>query len=166
MMLTFPMRMLGIALGMAQRAIASGNRLFEVLDREPRITSSPDAPRLPAGPGRVELEGVSLAYDGGEPAIEGVDLGVEAGRTVALVGPTGSGKTSLVALLARLYDPSRGAVLIDGVDVRGVDVTSLRSAIAFVADESFLFSATVAENIAYASPDASLEEIQQAARRA
>jgi ATP-binding cassette subfamily B protein len=166
MMLTFPMRMLGIALGMAQRAIASGNRLFEVLDREPRITSAPGAPALPAGPGRVELERASLAYNGGEPALEEVDLVVEPGRTVALVGPTGSGKTSLVALLARLYDPSRGAVLIDGADVREFDVASLRSEIAFVADESFLFSATVAENIAYARPDASREEIELAARRA
>jgi ABC-type multidrug transport system fused ATPase/permease subunit len=166
MMLTFPMRMLGIALGMAQRAIASGNRLFEVLDREPRITSAPGAPALASGPGRVELELVSLAYDGGEPALEDVDLAVEPGRTVALVGPTGSGKTSLVALMARLYDPSRGAVLIDGVDVREVDVASLRSEIAFVADESFLFSATVAENIAYARPEATREQIELAARRA
>ncbi len=166
MMLTFPMRMLGIALGMAQRAIASGNRLFEVLDREPRITSVPDAPPLPEGPGRVEIERASLAYNGGEAALEDVDLTVEPGRTVALVGPTGSGKTSLVALLARLYDASRGAVLIDGVDVREVDVASLRSEIAFVADESFLFSATVAENIAYARPEASREEIETAARRA
>jgi ABC-type multidrug transport system fused ATPase/permease subunit len=166
MMLTFPMRMLGIALGMAQRAIASGNRLFEVLDREPRITSAPDALPLPNGPGRVEIERASLAYNGGEPALEDVDLTVEPGRTVALVGPTGSGKTSLVALLARLYDASRGAVLIDGVDVREVDVASLRSEIAFVADESFLFSATVAENIAYARPEASREEIETAARRA
>jgi len=166
MMLTFPMRMLGIALGMAQRAIASGNRLFEVLDREPRIASVPDAPPLPAGPGKVDLDGVSLAYNGGEPALEDVDLELEPGRTVALVGPTGSGKTSLVALLARLYDPSRGAVLIDGVDVREVDVASLRSEIAFVADESFLFSASVADNIAYAHPNTSREEIELAARRA
>jgi ABC-type multidrug transport system fused ATPase/permease subunit len=166
MMLTFPMRMLGIALGMAQRAIASGNRLFEVLDREPRITSAPGAPPLPYGKGRVEIERASLNYNGGEAALEDIDLTVEAGRTVALVGPTGSGKTSLVALLARLYDPSRGAVLIDGVDVRQVDVASLRSQIAFVADESFLFSATVAENIAYARPEATREEVELAARRA
>jgi ATP-binding cassette subfamily B protein len=166
MMLTFPMRMLGIALGMLQRAIASGNRLFEVLDREPRITSAPGAPALPDGPGRVVIERASLTYNGGEPALEDVDLTVEPGRTVALVGPTGSGKTSLVALLARLYDPTRGAVLIDGVDVREVDVASLRSEIAFVADESFLFSATVAENIAYARPEASRQGIELAARRA
>jgi len=165
-MLTGPMRMLGMSLGMAQRAVASGNRLFEILDREPRIVSPPDAPALPEGPGRVELCGVSLAYNGGAPALEDVDLPVEAGRTVALVGPTGSGKTSLVGLLARLYDPSRGAVLIDGADLRSVDVRSLRSQVAFVADDSFLFSATVAENIAYARPNASREQIELAARRA
>jgi ATP-binding cassette subfamily B protein len=165
-MLTAPMRMLGMALGMAQRAVASGNRLFEILDREPRIQSPPGAPALPDGAGRVELRGVSLAYNGGAPALEDIELTAQAGRTVALVGPTGSGKTSLVALMARLYDPSRGAVVIDGADLRSIDVRSLRSQVAFVADDSFLFSATVAENIAYARPDASLEQIELAARRA
>jgi ABC-type multidrug transport system fused ATPase/permease subunit len=165
-MLTAPMRLLGISLGMAQRAVASGNRVFEILDREPRVSSAPDAPALPDGPGAVEMQGVSLAYDGGAPALEDVHLDVEAGRTVALVGPSGSGKTSLVALLARLYDPTRGRVVVDGADLRRVDVRSLRSQIAFVADDSFLFSATVAENIAYAHPGATLEEIEVAARRA
>jgi ATP-binding cassette subfamily B protein len=165
-MLTGPMRMLGMSLGMAQRAVASGNRLFEILDREPRLASTPGAPALPDGAGSVQFQGVSLAYDGAEPALEDIDLTVAAGRTVALVGPTGSGKTSLVALLARLYDPSRGRVLIDGSDVRDVDLVSLRSQVAFVADDSFLFSASVAENIAYARPDASRDEIEAAARRA
>jgi ABC-type multidrug transport system fused ATPase/permease subunit len=166
MMLTVPMRLLGMSLGMAQRAVASGNRLFEILDREPRIESGEGAPALPDGPGRVELRHVSLAYNGGAPALEEVDLAIEPGRTVALVGPTGSGKTSLVALFARLYDPSRGEVLVDGADLRSVDLRSLRSQVAFVADDSFLFSATVAENIAYARPDASREQIELAARRA
>jgi ATP-binding cassette subfamily B protein len=180
-MLAAPMRMLGMALGMAQRAIASGNRLFEILDREPRIESPPGAPPLPAGGGRVEMRGVTLRYDGAAPArlqsashsdakrslaLSGVDLVVEAGRTVALVGPSGSGKTSLVALIARLYDPSEGAVLIDGADVRTVDLVSLRSEVAFVGDDSFLFTAGVAENIAYARPEASREEVEAAARRA
>jgi ABC-type multidrug transport system fused ATPase/permease subunit len=165
-MLMGPMRFLGMALGMAQRAVASGNRMFEILDREPRVASPPDAPPLPAGPGRVEFRGVTLRYDGAEPALTGVSLDVPAGRTVALVGPTGSGKTSLVALIARLYDPSEGAVLVDGVDVRTVDLDSLRSEVAFVADEAFLFSATVAENIAYARPDATRQEVEAAARRA
>ncbi|MGE5281821.1 MAG: ABC transporter ATP-binding protein [Chloroflexota bacterium] len=165
-MLAAPTRMLGMSLGMAQRAIAAGNRLFEVLDREPRIESPPGAPPLPAGGGRVELRGVTLRYDGAASALSGVDLDVEAGRTVALVGPSGSGKTSLVALVARLYDPSEGSVLVDGADVREVDVASLRSQVAFVADDSFLFSATIAENIAYARPGAGREEIEAAAERA
>ncbi|HSI79860.1 MAG TPA: ABC transporter ATP-binding protein, partial [Solirubrobacterales bacterium] len=165
-MLMGPMRMLGMALGMAQRAVASGNRMFEVLDREPRVTSPPGAPPLPAGPGRIALRDVTLRYDGAEPALTGVDLEVDAGRTVALVGPSGSGKTSLVALIARLYDPVSGTVEVDGADVRTVDVRSLRREIAFVADDSFLFSATVAENIAYARPEATREEIEVAARRA
>ncbi len=165
-MLAAPMRMLGIAMGMAQRAIASGNRLFEILDREPTIESPPGAPPLPAGGGRVQMRGVTLRYDGSVAALSDLDLEVEAGRTVALVGPSGSGKSSLVALIARLYDPSEGSVLIDGADVRAVDVASLRSEIAFVADDSFLFTASVAENIAYARPEASREEIEAAARRA
>jgi ABC-type multidrug transport system fused ATPase/permease subunit len=172
LMLAVPLRMLGTTMGMAQRAIASGNRLFEILDREPRIESPPGAPALPAGGGRVELRDVSLRYGAAEEpgaalsALSNVSLEIEAGRTVALVGPSGSGKTSLVALIARLYDPDEGAVLVDGADVREVDVGSLRSEIAFVADDSFLFTASVAENIAYARADASIEEIEAAARRA
>src|SRR4051794_4854996 len=165
-MLAGPMRSLGMALGMAQRAVASGNRMFEILDREPAIQSPPDAPPLPAGGGAVDLRGVTLRYNGGSPALTGIDLAVEAGKTVALVGPSGSGKTSLVGLIARLYDPSEGSVFVDGADVRGVDLGSLRSQIAFVADDSFLFTASVAENIAYANQDATLEEIEAAARRA
>jgi ABC-type multidrug transport system fused ATPase/permease subunit len=165
-MLAGPMRSLGMALGMAQRAVASGNRMFEILDREPAIQSPPGAPALPAGGGAVELHRVTLRYNGGSPSLTDVDLTVEPGKTVALVGPSGSGKTSLVGLIARLYDPSEGTVLVDGADVRDVDVESLRSQIAFVADDSFLFTASVAENIAYAHQDASLEQIEAAARRA
>jgi ATP-binding cassette subfamily B protein len=156
-----------------------------VLDREPQLSSPPGAPALPEGGGRVELRDVSLRYPA-EPslvavgavegeittpserpeALTGISLQVPAGRTVALVGPTASGKTSLVALLARLYDPTDGSVVIDGADVRDVDLLSLRSQIAFVADESFLFSASVADNIAYARPEATREQIIEAARRA
>jgi ABC-type multidrug transport system fused ATPase/permease subunit len=165
-MLAGPMRTLGVAMGMAQRAIASGNRLFEVIDIEPAIQSPPGAPPLPAGGGEIELSGVTLRYDGAAPALTDVDLRVAPGRTVALVGPSGSGKTSLVALIARLYDPSEGTVSVDGADVRAVDVGSLRSEIAFVSDDSFLFTASVAENIAYARAEATREEIEEAARRA
>ena len=165
-MLAGPMRMLGVTMGMAQRAIASGNRMFEIIDREPAIQSPPGAPALPFGGGEVELRGVTLRYDGAAPALSDVDLDVAAGKTVALVGPSGAGKTSLVGLIARLYDPSEGTVLVDGADIREIDVDSLRSEIAFVADDSFLFTASVAENIAYARQEASLEEIEAAARRA
>ena len=167
-----PMRMLGVTLGMAQRAIASGNRLFEILDREPRIESPPEraaaaAGRRPGADATASRCATTATGEGEAPeALHGIDLEIEAGRTVALVGPSGSGKTSLVALIARLYDPSEGAVLVDGADVRDVDVGSLRREIAFVADDSFLFTASVAENIAYARPDASREEIEEAARRA
>jgi ATP-binding cassette subfamily B protein len=167
LMLLSPMRTLGISLGMAQRATASGARLFQILDREPQIVSRPGAPPLPPGSGQVELRDVELRYEGAiEPSLHDVSLEVDAGTTVALVGATGSGKTTLVQLLPRLYDVTAGAVLIDGADVRDVDVASLRSAIAVVDDAPFLFSATVAENIAYARPGATPEEIETAARRA
>jgi ABC-type multidrug transport system fused ATPase/permease subunit len=165
-MLAGPLRMLGVTMGMAQRAVASGNRMFEIIDREPTIQSPPGAPALPPGGGAVELRGVTLRYEGSATALTDVDLAVDAGKTIALVGPSGAGKTSLVGLIARLYDPSEGTVLVDGADVRGIDVGSLRSEVAFVADDSFLFTASVAENIAYARQDASNEEIEAAARRA
>jgi ATP-binding cassette subfamily B protein len=168
LMLTGPMRTLGYMLGAAQRATASGARIFQLLDREPGIVAPADAPPLPAdGRGRVELQGVSLAYDGAvRPALADVDLTVEAGKTVALVGGTGSGKTSLVSLLPRLYDATSGSVRIDGADVRSIDPGSLRREIAVVTDDPFLFSATVHDNIAYARPDATREEVQEAAHRA
>jgi ABC-type multidrug transport system fused ATPase/permease subunit len=184
-MLIAPMRSLGVTLGLAQRATASGARIFQVLDRAPRLTSAPGAPPLDAGNGHVEFRGVTLRYDGTDEfgasrshdghtpvqrtaraVLQDVELDVPAGRTVALVGATGSGKTSLVSLIPRLYDVSAGAVLIDGVDVREVDVGSLRAAVAVVSDDPFLFSASIAENIAYARPQATRDQIESAARRA
>jgi ABC-type multidrug transport system fused ATPase/permease subunit len=189
-MLIGPMRSLGVTLGLAQRATASGARIFQVLDRDPRIVEPPDAQPLPPGNGRVQFQGVTLRYDesdefgavyaeplsvpmdgGAAPraaraALSDLNLDVAAGTTVALVGGTGSGKTSLVSLISRLYDTSEGHVLLDGADVREVGLRELRESVAIVSDDPFLFSATVAENIAYGSPDASLEQIEQAARRA
>jgi ABC-type multidrug transport system fused ATPase/permease subunit len=194
-MLIGPMRSLGVTLGLAQRATASGQRIFQVLDREPRILAPAGAPALPPGNGHVELRDVTLRYDSGDdfgavhagprglsldsdsdgnqlaarvarPVLSDVSLDVPAGTTVALVGATGSGKTSLVSLISRLYDANEGAVLLDGADVRSVDLASLRHAVAVVSDDPFLFSASVAENIAYGRPDASREEIEAAARRA
>jgi ABC-type multidrug transport system fused ATPase/permease subunit len=167
LMLIGPMRSLGLALGMAQRATASGMRLFEILDRAPRLSSPPGAPPLPDGRGRVELRDVTFQYETApRPALCDVDLVVEAGTTVALVGATGSGKTTLVQLLPRLYDVDAGAVRIDGADVRDVDLGSLRHAISVVDDDPFLFSASVHENIAYGSPEATREEVERAAERA
>jgi ABC-type multidrug transport system fused ATPase/permease subunit len=166
LMLTGPMRGLGMALGMAQRAVASGARVFELLDRQPRLVAAPDARPLPPGGGRVELRNVTFGYDGGEPVLKHIDLDVEAGQTVALVGPTGSGKTTLVMLIPRLYDVQRGAVLVDGVDVRDLDPAALRREVAVVSDDAFLFSAPLGENIAYARPEATEDEVRQAALRA
>jgi ABC-type multidrug transport system fused ATPase/permease subunit len=170
LMLLGPMRSLGMSLGLAQRATASGARIFELLDRRAAITA-PDAPApLPAGNGHVELRHVDFGYEGApEHTLHDVSLDVPAGTTVALVGATGSGKTTLVALLARLYDVASGAVLVDGVDVRDVDPDELRQAIAVVDDAPFLFSTTIADNIAYARGGAdhvAFEEIELAARRA
>ena len=169
LMLMGPIRTLGWTLGLAQRASASGARLFELLDRAPRITVAPDAVPLPAGHGRVELRDVTLVYGdepGAGPALRDVSLTVEPGTTLAVVGGTGSGKTSLVGLIARMYDATAGAVLVDGADVRAVDPTELRREIAVVNDDPFLFSDTVHANIAYSRADASLEEVVEAARRA
>jgi ATP-binding cassette subfamily B protein len=166
LMLIGPMRQLGIALGLAQRATASGARLFELLDREPQLVAPDDAEPLPAGGGRVELRDVTFSYEGARaPALHDVSLTVEAGTTVALVGGTGSGKSTLVRLIGRLYDPTSGAVLVDGADVRTLDLPALRRSIAVVDDDPFLFSATVHENIAYGRPEASREEVVRAAER-
>jgi ATP-binding cassette subfamily B protein len=167
LMLASPMRMLGVALGMSQRAVASGARLFEILDRDPNPVVPEGLGELPRGSGRVELRDVSFTFPGSrEPALSDVSLVVEAGRTVALVGGTGSGKSTLAALIPRLYEPSSGAVLIDGADVRDVDPTALRREIAVVTDDPFLFSDTVHNNIAYARPDASRQEVEAAAEAA
>jgi ATP-binding cassette subfamily B protein len=165
-MLTGPVRMLGMALGMAQRAVASGARVFQLLDRPPRLTAPAGAPPLPDGRGAIEMRDVTVAYEGSQPVLRDVSLSVAAGETVALVGPTGSGKTTLAALIPRLYDPIEGSVSIDGADVRGVDPESLRHQVALVSDDAFLFSASLRENIAYARPDVSDDDVQRAASMA
>jgi ATP-binding cassette subfamily B protein len=167
LMLISPMRTLGYMLGAAQRSTASGARIFQILDREPEIVSPPGAPSLPDGEGRVALRGAGLTFTGStHPALHDISLDVPAGQTVALVGAMGSGKSALVQLLPRLYDVTEGSVLIDGADVRSVQVDSLRRAIAIVNDDPFLFSATVHENIAYARPQATREEVVKAATAA
>jgi ATP-binding cassette subfamily B protein len=167
LMLLSPMQTLGVSLTMAQRATASGARIFQILDRAPRITAPADAPPLPPGNGHVRFEAVSLRYAGASvDALNLIDLDIPAGRTVALVGSTGSGKTTLAALIARLYDPTAGRILVDGADIRDVEIGSLRRAIAITGDDPFLFSTTVHANIAYARADATRAEVEEAARRA
>jgi ATP-binding cassette subfamily B protein len=167
LMLISPMRTLGYMLSAAQRATASGARIFQVLDRAPRMTVPDGAPPLPPGHGRVNFHDVALTFDGApRPALHDVDLEIEAGETLAVVGAMGSGKTALVSLIPRLYDVAEGSVEIDGADVREVDPVSLRHQIAVVTDDPFLFSATVHENIAYGRPDATREQVEAAARAA
>ncbi len=164
LLLISPMRTLGYMLSAAQRATASGARIFQILDRAPRMTVPEGAPALPDGNGQISFTDVGLTFEGSHrPALHNVNLDVDAGETIALVGAMGSGKTALVSLLPRLYDVTAGSVTIDGADVREVDPASLRAAIAVVTDDPFLFSATVHDNIAYARPDASREDVERAA---
>jgi ABC-type multidrug transport system fused ATPase/permease subunit len=166
LLLVMPLRMIGMWVGQYQRAIASGERIFEVLDTERDLVEAPGAVPLPDGPGHIRFEGVGFGYDPARPVLRDIDLTIEAGRTVALIGPTGCGKTTLTALIPRFYDADRGRVLIDGLDVRGAKLDSLRGAIGIVGQDTFLFSTTVAENIAYGRPDATPEQIVDAAVRA
>ena len=147
-------------------AAAVFQRLFEVLDLEANLVEPKNAPPMPRIEGRIELERVSFVYDDGTLALDNVSLCVEAGSVTALVGPSGSGKSTLTTLLARLADPLRGAVRIDGVDVRTVSLASLRRQIAYVPQDPFLFHATLAENLRFAKPDATEGEMLVACKRA
>jgi ABC-type multidrug transport system fused ATPase/permease subunit len=166
LMLVMPLRSLGMWIGQAQRATASGERIFEVLDEPEEVRDRPGARPLPEGPGRVVFEGVRFGYDRERPVVDGIDLELEPGRTVALIGHTGSGKTTLAALVPRFYDVDAGRVTVDATDVRAVTLASLRRQIGIVAQDPFLFSATVRENIAFGVPDATDEEVEAAARLA
>ncbi len=166
LMLVMPLRMLGMWIGQAQRATASGERIFEVMDEPEDVADRPDAHELPPGPGRVAYRSVGFEYAPGRPVLRAVDLELEPGRTVALIGHTGSGKTTLAALVPRFYDVTTGAIELDGTDVRDVKLLSLRRAIGVVSQDPFLFSATVRENIAFGRGDATDEEVEHAARLA
>ncbi|MGI8606975.1 MAG: ABC transporter ATP-binding protein [Gaiellaceae bacterium] len=166
LLLVMPLRMLGMWIGTSQRAIASGERIFEVLDEAEDVTNRPDAKPLPPGEGHVRFEGVTFGYEPDRPVLHDVELEVEAGRTIALIGHTGSGKTTLTSLVPRFYDPQQGRVLLDGEDIRGLRLEQLRGAIGIVSQDPFLFSTTARENIAFGAPLASDEDVQRAARMA
>jgi ABC-type multidrug transport system fused ATPase/permease subunit len=165
-MLIMPLRMLGMWIGQSQRATASGERIFQILDEPEEIADRPDAAPLPPGGGRIVFEGVSFGYDPERPVLQDVELEVEPDQNVAVIGHTGSGKTTLTALVPRFYDVTRGRLTVDGADVRDVTLTSLRRSIAVISQDPFLFSTTVRENIAFGTPDATDEEVEQAARLA
>jgi len=165
-MLIWPVRMLGYLLGVMQRSAASAKRVFELLDWETTVMEKPNAVELSQVEGRVQFEEVSFAYDDNRQVLAGINLEALPGEVVAIVGTTGSGKSSLVHLIPRFYDVREGRVTIDGYDVRDVTLASLRRQIGIVLQENFLFSMTVRENIAYGRPHASLEEVEAAARAA
>jgi ATP-binding cassette subfamily B protein len=146
-----------------QSGMAALDKIFELLDEEPDLVDAPDATVLPRLRGEIELDDVSFSYGGDAYALRDVSLHVPPGQTVALVGTTGAGKSTFAKLVARFYDPTSGAVLVDGHDLRGVTAASLRSQMGIVPQEAFLFSGTIAENIAFGRPDASGEEVRAAA---
>jgi ABC-type multidrug transport system fused ATPase/permease subunit len=165
-MLVMPLRSLGMWIGQAQRATASGERIFQVMDEPEEIAERPGAVELPAGDGALRLEDVRFEYLEGRPVLDGVSLDVPAGRTIALIGQTGSGKTTLTSLVPRFYDTTAGRVLVDGVDVRDVTLTSLRHAIGVISQDPFLFSASVRENITFGAPDLDDADVERIARLA
>ena len=165
-LLVVPLRQLGMWIGQAQRATASGERIFQVIDEPEDIRDAPGARDLPDGPGLVAFEGVTFGYDAARPVLDDIDLELTAGRVVALIGHTGSGKTTLASLVPRFYDVQAGRVSIDGNDVRELSLSSLRQEIGVIAQDPFLFSATVRENIAFGRPGASADDVERAARLA
>ncbi|MQA74082.1 MAG: ATP-binding cassette domain-containing protein [Solirubrobacterales bacterium] len=143
---------------------AALDQSFDLLDQRPEVAERVDASELPVLRGEVALEGVTFGYDAERPVIHDVDLRIRAGETVAVVGPTGAGKSSLLKLVTRFYDPQRGRVLVDGHDVREVTLASLRGQLGIVPQEPLLFEGTVRDNIAFARPDASDDQVERAAR--
>jgi len=166
MMLTGPIRMIGWMVVMGRRASAAGERIYEVLDARQEVVESPEAIEFPPLRGEVRFENVSFAYEEGSAVLRNIDLTVHPGETVALLGATGSGKTSIINLVPRFYDATAGRVMVDGYDVRDGTFHSLRRQIGTIFQEAVLFAGTIAENIAFGRSDASMEEIVRAAKAA
>ena len=166
MLLAFPVRIVGWVITMFSRAASSGERIFEILDAPSPVQEAPDAKKLESVRGKVDFRNVSFRYEGAAPTLQHIDLEVEPGQVVALLGAAGSGKTTVVHLLPRFYDVTQGSILIDGTDVRDLTLDSLRREVGIVQQEVFLFGDTVRNNIAYATPDAPLEDVKRAAEAA
>ena len=165
MMIQMPFRFLGMLLQMEQRARASAGRIFEILDEKPEVVDKPDTVDLAEPQGQLSFEDVNFAYKD-EPILRGMSFEVGAGETVAIVGRTGSGKSTIVRLLSRFYEMTGGAIKIDGVDIRDLAIKNLHYHVGQVLDEPFLFSISIRDNIAYGRPDASMEQITAAAKAA
>ena len=163
-LLIMPMRMLGFIVQMFARAGASGDRIFEILDAESAVKEKPDAKPLDDVRGRVRFENVSFSYDAVSPVLNDVTFEAQAGKVVALLGPTGSGKTTIVNLLPRFYDVTAGSIRIDDVDVRDTTLQSLRANIGIIQQDVFMFSATIRDNIAYGAVNSTYEQIIEAAK--
>lgn len=166
LMLNGPVQRLGFLVNLAATAGASAGRIFEIMDTPSDIVEHPQAVPLKTTRGEVAFEGVNFAYSNGRPVLRNINFKAEPGQTIALIGPTGSGKSTVVKLIPRFYDPTAGQLLIDGTDIRHFTLSSLRGHIGIVSQDSFLFSTTIAGNIAYGNPDASQKEIVAAAKAA
>ena len=166
LMLIWPMRMMGMLVAQASRASAGAGRVHEILSTDPAIGDAPDAVPLPPGPGALRFEGVRFGYGPGRFVLDGLDLEIRGGEAVAIVGATGSGKSTVARLVPRFYDVEAGRIFLDGIDVRALAVDDLRSAVGIVFEDTFLFSDTVRENIAFADPEASIDAVRRAARLA
>ncbi len=166
LMLIWPMRMMGMLVAQASRASAGAGRVFEVLQTAPEIADGPSVVRLADGPGELRFEGVRFGYGPGRAVLNGFDLTIRGGEAVAIVGATGSGKTTVARLVPRFYEIEGGRILLDGIDIRSIKVDDLRSAVGIVFEDTFLFSNSVRENIAFADPEASMAVVERAARLA
>jgi len=161
-----PFRIIGVLVGNAQRAVAGGQRIFEIMDAVPDVQETDHPISLPDGPGEVRFEDVHFGYTPGREVLHGIDLTIPGGATVALIGTTGAGKSTLTELIPRYYEVTEGRVLVDGADVRDLALNDLRRQIGVVSQEPFLFSASVRDNIAYGRPEATDDEVRAAARQA
>ncbi|MBA3791131.1 MAG: ABC transporter ATP-binding protein, partial [Rubrobacter sp.] len=159
-----PIQLVSQVYTQAQSALAGAERIYEILDEDPEPPDPPEAEETGIPEGRISFEDIAFAYEPGRPVLHGVSFEVEPGQTVALVGPTGAGKTTIASLIPRFYDATEGGIRIDGRDVRAFARKDLRRNIGIVLQEPFLFSGTVAENIGYGLDDAGREEIEAAAR--
>jgi len=164
LMLMWPMRAIGFFISGFQRSMTAANRLFEIMELVPDVKEKPNAIELPPIKGEVKFENVSFAYEKDKFVLRNVNLTVKPGEKVAILGPVGSGKSTLIRLIPRFYDVTEGRILIDGYDIRDVKLRSLRRQIAIVSQEPFLFAGSIKENIAFGNPKASMDEIVKAAK--